>query len=188
MYSEMLIIFEAQKGQEEKFMKRVFFNVMVAALMFFVFVVPFTAITAEATTVEEEQTCVGETTESVETTETAETAEKESDVPEWNGEVLNASMGVLEVGPNGGCEMWHNLDMTQCIKNLKEMGIDMCHWTRDDGVQMYGPYVMCAASLETYEMGDIVVTSLGEAIVCDTGDYAKIDPLWVNIATVWKSC
>lgn len=163
-------------------MKRVFFNLTMVAMMFFAFVLPFTAITAEATTVEDEPAYVEETVEA------AETAESESEVPEWNGEVLTARMGVLKVGPNGGCEKWHNKDMSERVKGLKDIGIELEYWVSDDGIQMYGPYVLVGANLEIYDIGDVIVCSWGEAIVCDTGDYAKIDPLWVNIATVWKSC
>jgi hypothetical protein len=59
------------------------------------------------------------------------------------------------------------------------------YWVREDGVKMLGPYVMVAANLNTRPRGTVVETSLGLGIVCDTGDFAKKNPMALDIATDW---
>ena len=43
------------------------------------------------------------------------------------------------------------------------------YWIRSDGVKMLGDYVMCAADFSYEPRGTITSTSLGTAIVVDTG-------------------
>ena len=68
---------------------------------------------------------------------------------------------------------------------MEDLGYDYEYHVREDGVKMYGPYIMCAANLEIRPRGTLVETSLGLAMVCDTGSYAKIDPTWIDIAVTW---
>ena len=50
---------------------------------------------------------------------------------------------------------------------------------------MLGDYIMVAANLKTYPRGSIIKTSLGMAIVCDTGTFAKRNPYQIDIAVNW---
>jgi 3D (Asp-Asp-Asp) domain-containing protein len=59
------------------------------------------------------------------------------------------------------------------------------YWVRDDGVKMLGSYVMVAASYNIRPKGTIVQSSLGAAIVCDTGGFAYNNPTQLDIATSW---
>ena len=45
---------------------------------------------------------------------------------------------------------------------------------------------MCAADFELRPFGTILQTSLGEAIVCDTGDFIKDNPYQLDIAVAWQ--
>ncbi len=92
-------------------------------------------------------------------------------------------------GPSGH-ETYYNLSMTNVVQGMRNLGYTeedgWTYWVRpEDGVKMFGPYVMCAAELSTRPKGTIIQTSVGEAIVCDTGDFALTDPTGVDIATSW---
>lgn len=50
---------------------------------------------------------------------------------------------------------------------------------------MLGPYVMVAANLRTRPKGTILETSLGTAIVVDTGSFVSEHPNGVDIAVNW---
>lgn len=102
---------------------------------------------------------------------------------EWYGDVLTKSGGVA-YGPSGK-ETYYNLPMGGVISNMQELGYNEEYWVREDGVKMYGDYVMIAANLDTHPMGSIVETSLGEGIVCDTGGFAEYDPYQVDVAVNW---
>jgi len=65
------------------------------------------------------------------------------------------------------------------------MGIPGQYWVREDGVKMYGDYVMVAADLNTHPRGSLVESSLGTAIVVDTGGFAASNPNQLDIATAW---
>lgn len=101
----------------------------------------------------------------------------------WQGEVLNKRNGVVQ-GPSGK-ETYYNLPMGGVIRIMRKLGYDYEYWVRDDGVKMFGPYVMCAANLELRPKGTIVETSLGTAIVCDTGSFAKKNRTQLDIAVAW---
>ena len=87
-------------------------------------------------------------------------------------------------GPSG-TETYYNLNMSGVISNMQDMGINGDYWVRDDGVKMYGDYVMAAANLDTHPYGSIVESSLGDAIVVDTGDFAAYDEDQLDIAVEW---
>lgn len=96
---------------------------------------------------------------------------------------LDADAGTI-VGPSGR-ETYYNLDMSWVISRLKEAGIEGEYYVREDGVKMYGDYIMCAADFSLRPFGTIVETSLGDAIVCDTGMFIFFDSYHVDIAATW---
>ena len=77
----------------------------------------------------------------------------------WDGPVLNSFVGIVQ-GPSGS-ETYYNLDMSGVVSIMKNLGYDYNYWVRDDGVKMYGDYVMCAADLSIRPKGTILETSLG---------------------------
>lgn len=78
---------------------------------------------------------------------------------------------------NNQKETYYNLDMSGVISNAQSQGIDGNYWIRDDGVKMYGDYVIVAAQAPK---NTIIETSLGTGIVLDYCPAGTID-----IATDW---
>ena len=93
-----------------------------------------------------------------------------------SGSKLTRSSGVNYY--NGNKETYYNLDMSGVISNAQSMGIQGNYWIRDDGVKMYGDYVIVAAQMDK---GTIISTSLGTGIVLDYCPANSID-----IATTWR--
>lgn len=131
-----------------------------------------------------------------------ETLTREADISSGNGtsytvemalsyvslpnERLTKSKGVF-MGPSGR-ETWYNLNMSTCVKMMRNLGFseeEYPVWVRSDGAKMMGDYVMCAANLETRPKGTIVESSLGLAIVVDTGGFAKTHPDGLDLCTNW---
>lgn len=75
--------------------------------------------------------------------------------------------------------------MDQVVANAQAAGIQGEYWVREDGVKMYGDYVIVAANLDVHPRGSTVETSLGTGIVLDTGSFASENPTQVDIATDW---
>ena len=100
-----------------------------------------------------------------------------------NKSCLNKTDGVFE-GPSGK-ETYYNLNMHGCIKLMEALGYNYKFWIREDGVKMYGNYVMCAADLSIRPKGTILQTSLGTGIVCDTGSFVNQNRYQLDIATSW---
>lgn len=98
----------------------------------------------------------------------------------WDGPKLTRAGGVNQ-GPSGK-ETYYNLNMAGVVSIMRNMGNNDQYWVRDDGVKMLGDYVMVAADLETHPRGSIVESSLGEAIVVDTGSLEKEQ---LDIAVAW---
>lgn len=96
---------------------------------------------------------------------------------------LTASKGV-NYGPSGK-ETYYNLNMNGVVNIMESMGYNEQYWVREDGVKMYGDYVMVAADLNTHPRGSLVESSLGTAIVVDTGGFAASNPNQLDIATAW---
>ena len=134
---------------------------------------PSDAGTAETGT---ESTSDGENTGSETVSETAEAESGFS----WDGPVLSRAAGVNQ-GPSGK-ETYYNLNMSGVVNIMRNMGNTDPYWVRGDGVKMLGDYVMVAADLETHPRGSIVESSLGEAIVVDTGSLEKEQ---LDIAVTW---
>ena len=99
------------------------------------------------------------------------------------GPHLTRQCGVFE-GPSGK-ETFYNLPMGRVIQYMEDLGYNYRYWVREDGVKMYGQYVMCAADLSIRPKGTILETSLGKAIVCDTGGFTRTCPYGLDIATAW---
>ncbi|MBR5970530.1 MAG: hypothetical protein IK016_09335 [Lachnospiraceae bacterium] len=87
-------------------------------------------------------------------------------------------------GPSGK-DTYYNLDMTGVIERLRYLGFSGEYHVREDGVKMFGEYIMCAADFDLRPIGTIVETSLGKAIVCDTGLFTQWDSYQLDIAVTW---
>ena len=70
---------------------------------------------------------------------------------------------------------------------MKDLGYDFEYWVRDDGVKMFGDYIMVAADFETRPLGTILETTLGTAIVVDTGEFVAEYPDGIDIAVTWTN-
>ena len=101
----------------------------------------------------------------------------------WSGSILTRSSGV-NYGPNGK-ETYYNLDMTNCVNNLRSLGYSGDCWARSDGVKMFDGYIIVAADYSVHPLGSIVETSLGTAIVADTGSFAAGDSTLIDVAVEW---
>ena len=104
----------------------------------------------------------------------------------WTGPVLTAQAGTIQ-GPSGK-ETYYNLPMQGVVRIMRNMGFSESEYSycvRDDGVKMFGSYVMCACNLSVHPRGSVVETSLGTGICVDTGGFAKHNPTQIDIATSW---
>ena len=96
---------------------------------------------------------------------------------------LNAAAGRV-LGPTNE-ETWYNLPMDKVVDTMRRKGFseeEYPYYIRDDGVKMLGDYVMVAADLSIHPRGVIVETSLGQGLVCDTGDFTEDI---YDVATDW---
>lgn len=137
----------------------------------------------QVTTTEEVTTTTVITT----TTTTSKTQTQSIPVSSWTGEVLTKSKGVIN-GPSGK-ESYYNLNMTSVINAMRNLGYsesEYPYWIREDGVKMLGGYVIVAANYEIRPRGTIIESSLGYAIVCDTGSFVKNNPTQIDIAVNWR--
>ena len=85
--------------------------------------------------------------------------------------ILNSFDGVAD-GPSGK-ETYYNLPMDRVVQTMRNRGYteaDYPYIIREDGVKCLGDYVIVAADLSEHPRGSIVETSLGQGIVCDTGE------------------
>lgn len=123
------------------------------------------------------------TTTATTTTVSTTTTTKSS----WTGDVLSKSKGVVN-GPSGR-ETYYNLNMTSVINSMRRAGYSEAeypYWVREDGVKMLGNYVMVAANYNIRPKGSIIESSLGAAIVCDTGGFVKHHPTQIDVAVTWR--
>lgn len=149
------------------------------------YVASVAAITKKSETTVEETTTV--TTTTVITTTTQQVITTTLPANDWTGDVLSKSKGVV-IGPSGR-ETYYNLNMTSVINAMRRAGFseeEYPYWVRDDGVKMLGGYVMVAANYEIRPKGTIIPSSLGAAIVCDTGGFAKRNPTQIDVAVTWR--
>ena len=99
---------------------------------------------------------------------------------------LTKARGVF-IGPSGR-EKYYNLPMGGVVNNMRSMGYGEAEypvWVREDGVRMFGPYVMVAANTVIRPKGTILDTSLGEAMVVDACGEALSETDLLDIAVVW---
>lgn len=101
----------------------------------------------------------------------------------YDGTKLSPYRGRIQ-GPNGS-ETYYNLDMSRIVAGLQNRGYEGEYWIREDGCKMYGKYIMVAANYKLHPYGSIVETSLGLAIVCDTGGFVEWNPTGLDLATNW---
>lgn len=115
----------------------------------------------------------------------AETTVDSTYTSTWTGAVLTPSAGAI-IGPSGK-ETYYNLDMSGVISIMRAAGYNYEYAVRSDGVKTYGGYVMVAAdfAISGRNRGDLVMTSLGMGIVCDTGTFIYSDPYQIDIAVAW---
>jgi len=94
--------------------------------------------------------------------------------------ILTAALGRITYGNH--TETWYDLPMDKVVANAQEV-IPCEYWIRDDGVKMFGQWVIVAShpSVTRYT---IVETSLGQGIVLDRHTSGQED--LYDIATVWK--
>lgn len=130
--------------------------------------------------------------------------------PKWTSNYLTAAAGtVCYYGKDGRYtkETWCDLNPNYLVTLMKRQGIDLDFWIREDGVYMYGDYVMVAADIPhmdgtqqeaEYRKGDIVETSLGTGMVVDLcgmaenvrkgvykgGQFGEVE-VWYDIYTAW---
>lgn len=86
---------------------------------------------------------------------------------------------------NGHTESYYNLPMDGVIQQAQNFGIEGEYWVRDDGVKMYGDYVICACNRDIYPLGSLVETSFGTGISLDTGSFVAWNPTNVDIGVSW---
>lgn len=101
----------------------------------------------------------------------------------WDGEIIDSYNGTV-AGPNGK-ETYYNLNMSGVVEIMESLGYDYEYWVREDGAKMYGPFIMVAADLSLRPRGSIIKTSLGWAMVCDTGEFINWNPTQLDIAVNW---
>ena len=105
---------------------------------------------------------------------------------EYAGPILNKEIGTVE-GPSGK-ETYYNLPMEYVVQVMRDLGYSLeeyPYWVREDGCKMFGPYIMCAADLVIRPRGTILHSSLGDCIVCDTGEFIYSNPTQIDIAVNW---
>ena len=101
----------------------------------------------------------------------------------FNGPHLSSGRGSV-TGPNGR-ETYYNLNMSGVVNIMHSAGFSGTYWVRSDGVKMFGNYVMVASNYGVHPKGSIVKSSLGLAIVVDTGGFASSNPQQLDLATAW---
>lgn len=95
--------------------------------------------------------------------------------------VLTATLGKIEY--MGHSETWYDLPMDRLVTRAQDMGIPADYWIREDGVKMFGPWVIVAGHKDSIRFSR-VPTSLGEGIILDK--HCVDDPNLYDIATDWK--
>ena len=102
-----------------------------------------------------------------------------------NAGVLTKKSGVNYY--NGTKETYYNLDMKRIYEKAdKNFGSHHKKWTREDGVKMYGPYVVLAVPFDVYPYGTTdIPCSLGLGIALDTGKFAETCKNQIDVAVNW---
>jgi len=95
--------------------------------------------------------------------------------------VLTARLGTITF--DGHKETWYDRPMNRVVTRAQTMGIPCEYWVREDGVKMFGPWVIVAAHPSKIRYTRIQ-TSLGEGIILDT--HTSSDTELYDIATDWR--
>lgn len=123
----------------------------------------------------------------------------------WASGYLTGGAGFIKyTGADGRLtkETWCDLNPNNLAKIMREdHGIELDYWIREDGVYMYGDYVMVAADIPhmdgteqeaQYRKGDLVQTSLGTGMIVDLCGMAELTrkgrtdvDVWYDIYTDW---
>ena len=151
------------------------------------YVASVAAISKEEVTTTTQTTQTTTTTTTTVLTTTAQEVITTTSSYSWTGDVLSKSKGVVN-GPSGK-ETYYNLNMTSVVNAMRRAGYteeEYPYWIREDGVKMLGSYVMVAANYEIRPKGTIIESSLGYAIVCDTGGFVKTNPTQIDVAVNWR--
>jgi len=101
---------------------------------------------------------------------------------------VDASVLTKKGGVNyyeGRKETWYNLDMSNIVKKAKRIGVPGDYWVSEDGLKMYGEFIIVAADFNLHPYGSIVITSRGIGRVLDTGAFTQTNPEQVDIAVNW---
>ena len=87
----------------------------------------------------------------------------------------------------GTKETYYNLPMERIYaKADANFGSHHKKWVREDGVRMYGPYVVLAVPFDVYPYGTTdIPTSLGLGIALDTGAFAEVNKQQIDISVTW---
>ncbi len=113
---------------------------------------------------------------------------------EFNGDELNSYDGYIEYGPSGAYETYYDADvicdvgMDNCVKYMRDLGYteeEYPYYIREDGVRMFGDYVMIAADTNVLPKGTIIDTSLGMGMVCDHCESSETNHRQIDIAVNW---
>ena len=101
---------------------------------------------------------------------------------------VDASVLTKKGGVNyyeGRKETWYNLDMSRIVKKAKDKGVPGDYWISDNGLKMYGRFIIVAADFDLHPYGSCVITSHGVGMVLDTGAFTKTNPEQIDIAVAW---
>ena len=116
--------------------------------------------------------------------EQSETYKRVQEAGKWDGNILTRNKGAISNGPHGR-ETYYNLNMSGVVSIMRGMGNNDPYWVRSDGVKMLGYYAMVAANFDKYPRGSIIQSSVGPAIVTDTGSFRFTYPDALDIAVNW---
>ena len=97
--------------------------------------------------------------------------------------VLSQTLGRVQ-GPQEE-ETYYNLPMDRVVQTMRDRGYaeaDYPYYVTENGIKMLGDFIIVAADLNKYPRGTVVQTSLGQGIVCDTGE--ELDGV-IDIAVEW---
>jgi hypothetical protein len=95
--------------------------------------------------------------------------------------ILTAKLGTIQF--EGHKETWYDLPMQKVVKSAQNIGIPCEYWVREDGVKMFGQWVIIAAHPSKIKYSR-VQTSLGEGIILDVHEVD--DTELIDIATDWR--
>lgn len=101
----------------------------------------------------------------------------------YTGPKISRSRGSV-MGPSGK-ETYYNMNMSGVVNIMRRIGNNDKYWVRSDGAKMLGDYIMVAANLQLRPRGSHVMTSIGPAVVADTGGFAAHNRTQIDIAVNW---